>query len=78
MSTLRELEICQSEDKKYYFIILEEGKRVMTSDPYEDSRECAEIGMSMLDEMHKQDPVRSNDIPRHVIGLPRRKHDQNE
>lgn len=78
MSTIRELEITQDESGNFYFIILEEGKRVMTSDPYEDCHECAEIGMSMLDEMHKQDPVRSDDMPRHVIGLPRGKHDQNE
>ncbi len=78
MSTLRELEICQSEDKKYYFTILEDGKRVYTSDTYEDSHECAEIGVAVLDQLHEERPLRSNDTPRHVISVGRKHHDQNE
>lgn len=78
MSTLRELEICQGETGGYYFTIIEENKRIFTSDLYLDNQECAEIGMSMLDEMHEKSPLRSTDTPRHLVGFPGRKHDQNE
>lgn len=56
-SVTRDLEFLQTKQGQHFFRILEAGKEIYLSDPYDTSEECCEVGIGMLDYFHATRPL---------------------